>query len=150
MLSLLENDNYKDWLELAKEVEPLFGPMVNVKEFHEAISNCIANKNAYYIKTEDGKIAGIIALDRINNEILWLAVAQKYRGNNFGDKLIKKAIEEMEINGDIFVQTFSSSIESGKSARRLYEKNGFIDYKDAGKNPAGLETIIMVRKKVSS
>jgi hypothetical protein len=37
-------------------------------------------------------------------------------------------------------------VAEGLSARRLYLKNGFVDLNPAGKNPAGIETAIMVRK----
>ncbi len=147
MITLLEINDYDAWLKLAEEVEPLFGPMVDSKDFREGIKDCIGNRNAYGVKDESGVIAGIIALNRSGNEILWLAVGEKHRGNRYGEKLVQKVIEELEINGDIFVQTFAAEIEGGKSARRIFEKNGFVEFKDAGKNPAGIETVIMVRKR---
>ncbi len=146
MIRLLSEQDYSTWIELAKEVEPLFGPMSDSREFQEGIKNCIQKNNAFGINDQNGNITGIIALDRDNNEIVWLAVGKKYRGNKYGDKLVKKAIEELKRNGDIYVQTFSKKIEEGKSARSIYEKNGFIDFKDAGKNPADIETVIMVKK----
>jgi len=107
---------------------------------------CIQNKNAFGVENEKGKLAGIIAIDREKNQILWLAVFKKYRGNNYGDKLVKKAIEELECNESISVQTFSDKVKEGRNARNVYEKNGFAYFKNAGKNPAGIDTIIMVRK----
>lgn len=59
---------------------------------------------------------------------------------------MKKAIEELERNGDIYVQTFSGKVNIGKNAKNIYERNGFADFKDAGRNPAGIETVIMIRK----
>ncbi|HOY30581.1 MAG TPA: GNAT family N-acetyltransferase [Bacteroidales bacterium] len=147
MIYLLKPQDFETWIALAREVEPLFGPMADSIEFHEGIKNCIQNNNAYGIKNDQGNLAGIIALDRHNNEILWLAVGKKHRGNNYGDKLVKKAIAELESNGDIYVRTFSVKVEEGRSARIIYERNGFSDLKDAGKNPADIETVIMVRKK---
>lgn len=148
MIRLLKDNDYEAWLELAKEVEHLFGPMVNLKEFQEGIKDCIKNKNAYCIEDEKQDIVGIIALNRKENEIEWLAVGEKHRGNKYGQRLLSKAIEELEINGDIYVQTFSPITEEGKNSRRLYQKNGFKDLKKAGKNPAGIETVIMIRQKV--
>ncbi|MBI9063696.1 MAG: GNAT family N-acetyltransferase [Marinilabiliaceae bacterium] len=142
--------DYNSWLELAKEVEPLFGPMLDSKEFQDGIVNCIQNNNAFGIENEKGNLTGIIALDRIKNEILWLAVAEKYRGYNYGKKLVEKAIEELESNGDIYVQTFSGIVNEGRNARRIYERNGFVEYKDAGRNLADIETVVMVRKKTKS
>lgn len=147
MIRLLTTNDYETWLTLAKEVEPLFGPLVNSKEFQEGINDCIKNKNAYCVEDEDHNVVGIIALNRKENEIAWLAVGEKFRGNKYGDKLLKKAIEELEEKGNIYVQTFSSITKEGKNARKLYEKNGFKDLKNAGKNPAQIETVIMLREK---
>lgn len=147
MTYLLTQQDYGTWIEFAREVEPLFGPMADSLEFQEAIKDCIQNNNAFGIKNDKEELAGIIALDRQNNEIVWLAVGEKYRGNKYGDKLVKKAIDELEGNGDIYVQTFSQEIEEGRSARTIYERNGFADLKNAGKNPAHIETVIMVRRK---
>jgi len=147
MIRLLKQNDYRIWLEIASEVEILFGPMKNSTEFQEAIKNCIRNNNAYGIEDEQGSLAGIVALDRENNEISWLAVSKKYRGKKYGEKLVKKAIEELEINGDIYVQTFAEMIDEGVSARIIYIRNGFEDLKYAGKNPADIDTVIMVRRK---
>ncbi|HOW10601.1 MAG TPA: GNAT family N-acetyltransferase [Bacteroidales bacterium] len=147
MIRLLDLQDYDVWIELAKEVEPLFGPMTDSKEFQNGIKECILNNNAFGYEDEKGNLTGIVALDRANSEIIWLAVAKKHRGKNYGEELVKKAIEELEGNGDIYVQTFSEKVDIGKNARNIYERNGFADLKDAGKNPAGIETVIMIRKK---
>jgi GNAT superfamily N-acetyltransferase len=146
MIRSLKQQDYDTWMELAEEVEPLFGPMIGSKEFRDGIKECIKNNSAFGIENEKGILAGIIALDRKNNEISWLAVGKKYRGNNYAEKLVKKAIEELESNGDIYVQTFSGKVIEGKNARNMYERNGFIDFKDSGKNLAAIETVIMVKK----
>jgi len=143
---LLKQHDYAAWIELAREVEPMFGPMADSVEFQAGIKDCIENNNAFGILSNN-KLAGVIAIDRQHNEILWLAVGEKYRGNRYGDLLVKKAIEELECNGDIYVQTFSNEIEEGKSARIIYERNGFVDFKNAGKNPANIETVIMIKRK---
>lgn len=147
MIRLLEKNDYQTWLELAKEVEPLFGPLINSQEFQKGINDCIENQNAYCFEDENHNVVGIIALNRKKNEIAWLAVGEKYRGKNYGDKLLKKAIEELASNGDIYVQTFSSEVEEGMFARKLYEKNGFKELRQAGKNLAQIETVIMIREK---
>ena len=147
MIRLLNPQDYDTWMELAKEVEPLFGPMTNSMAFQEGIKHCIQNNNAFGIENDKCDLAGIIALDKEKNEILWLAVRKKYRGNKYGDKLVKKAIEELDRNEDIYVQTFSKKMDEGKNARTIYENNGFVDWKDAGKNPANIETVIMIKRK---
>lgn len=145
MIRLLKHQDYNTWLELAKEVEFLFGPMADSKDFQNGIKQSIKNNSAFGVENEKGSLAGIIAIDREKNEILWLAVSKKHRGNGYGEILVKKAIEEFVDNGSISVQTFSEKVNEGKSARFIYEKNGFVYFKDAGKNPANIDTIIMVR-----
>ena len=146
-IRLISLKDYDFWINLAREVESLFGPMSNSKEFQEGIKHCIQNKNAFGIEDYNKDLVGIIALDRETNEITWLAVGKEYRGNKYGDKLVGKAIEELERQGDIYVKTFSKKIEQGKSARKIYESNGFIDLKEAGNNPANIETVIMIKKQ---
>jgi ribosomal protein S18 acetylase RimI-like enzyme len=146
MIRLMKESEYDIWIEIAKEVEYLFGPMVKSNDFKKAIKECIKNNNAFCSTNHDYIITGIIALDRVQNEISWLAVKKQFRGNNYGNKLIKKAISELIKNGDIKVQTFSENCNEGKAARKIYLKNGFVDLKEAGGNPAGLDTVIMVKK----
>ena len=145
MIRLLDPDDFNAWLEIAAEVEDLFGPMVEIKEFRDAISECIINNNAYCAENSTGETAGIIAINREKNEIEWLAVRQKERGKGYSNLLMEKAISEMVSHGPIYVQTFSGEIEEGKSARSLYFKYGFKDLRPAGKNPAQKDTVIMVR-----
>ena len=146
MIRLLTHYDIAAWLKLAKEVEHLFGPMTDSEDFKNGIKQCIENKNAYGMENSDGVLAGIIAIDRERNEILWLAVGQQFRGNNYGDKLIKKAIDLMQSNGNILVRTFAENMDEGKAARSIYEKNGFKFLKGAGKNPANIETEIMIKQ----
>jgi ribosomal protein S18 acetylase RimI-like enzyme len=146
MIRLLTHYDIAAWLKLAKEVEHLFGPMTDSEDFKNGIKQCIENKNAYGMENSDGVLAGIIAIDRERNEILWLAVGQQFRGNNYGDRLIKKAIDLMQSNGNIFVRTFAENMDEGKAARSIYEKNGFKFLKGAGKNPANIETVIMIKQ----
>jgi ribosomal protein S18 acetylase RimI-like enzyme len=150
MIRILNIQDFETWINLAKEVEPLFGPMVDLKEFKDGIKESIKNNDSYGIENGNGELAGIIALDQIKNEILWLAVSEKHRGNNYGNRLVKKAIEILENKGDIFVQTFAENIKEGNAARKIYENNGFTYLKNAGQNPAGIETVIMVKKNKSN
>ena len=146
MIRLLNEQDYDMWLELAEEVEHLFGPMVHSQDFCDAIKECLRSSDAYGIEDKTARLVGILAVNRQSNEISWLAVTKKSRGQKFGEKLIRKAIEELQGHGDIFVQTFADGVDEGASARVLYKRHGFEDLKNAGQNPAGIETVIMVRK----
>lgn len=74
MIRTVTDQDFTQWLALAKEVEPLFGDMVGVAEFEAGIKACIADSSALCITYTDGDVAGIIAFSKESNEILWLAV----------------------------------------------------------------------------
>jgi len=143
MIRFVMEQDIPKWLELAKEVEDLFGEMAGLAEFEAAINECIANSTALCVIHSNHDVAGIVAINKDKNEIEWLAVKKGYRGNGYGYKLLEAAIELLDKTMPIFVQTFSSHVESEQPARKLYLNFGFKDYKDGGKNPAGIDTTIM-------
>lgn len=143
MIRILEKKDMDVWLEIAAEVQSLFGPMIDNPEFHQAIEKCIDEKEVMGVCNESGNVEGIVAISKTENEIIWLAVRNRSRGRGYGEALIKKAIEMLDSNRPIFVQTFSKGHALGDISRRLYSKFGFIDEKKAGKNPAGIDTVIM-------
>lgn len=138
-------EHYENWLELAKEVEPLFGPMAEEKSFQTALRDLIEQKQAFCIK-ENAEFCGAIAISKTDNEILWLAVSQKYKGKGYGRLLLEFAMNELDDSKEITVQTFAKGIEVGEQARKLYQSLGFVDLKQSEKNPAGYPTVIMVKK----
>jgi GNAT superfamily N-acetyltransferase len=133
------------WKALAKEVEHLFGKMLGVPEFETGMINAINLGLAFCAYNDSNEIFGIIAIDRGNNSIDWLAVAKQARGKHFGHQLLETAISQLDEKKEIIVQTFSEVIDEGKPARYLYKHFGFFDHKDAGINPAGIPTTIMIR-----
>lgn len=142
-IRLVTYADLNDWLELAKEVEPLFGKMVECEGFQEGIKETVTKSSAFCVIDTNNKIGGIIAVDKSQNEILWLAVHNKHRLKGYGRRLLKAAMDSLDATKPIYVQTFSDGITEGEAARRLYEQFGFVDYKEAGKNPAGFDTVIM-------
>lgn len=135
------------WISLAREVEPLFGPMADDFDFQESLRQAISLHTAFCIRSEPngdnkGLIGGIL-IAKESNEIAWLAVSQQFRRMGYGRKLIEFAISELNQREKIFVQTFDESVSVGASARKLYLDFGFTDIKDGGPNPAGVPTVIM-------
>lgn len=135
------------WISLAREVEPLFGPMADEASFQEAIREAISEKRAFCIRSSsdetDASLSGGVVIAEEANEIIWLAVAEKCRGMGFGRQLLKFAINSLNTQKSIYVQTFDQSVPEGTAARRLYLDSGFVDLKDGGSNPAGIPTVIM-------
>ena len=78
-----------DWLELAREVEPLFGPMADLPEFQEALAMAIANGTALSCcEQASGTLLGGIVIDPEHNEIAWLGGTAGPRGKGIGRALI--------------------------------------------------------------
>lgn len=142
MIRPVENQDIHAWLELAKEVEPLFGQMVECLDFKREIKNFISNSSAFCMINAQ-KVEGIVAINKSKNEIAWLAVRKQSHKKGYGNQLLKTAIERLDNKKPILVQTFSSNVKAGEAVRKLYMRFGFQDYKAGGKNPAGMDTVIM-------
>ncbi|GAB6180914.1 hypothetical protein JCM14036_22330 [Desulfotomaculum defluvii] len=143
---VVKMEDYNAWLDLAKEVEPIFGKMVDNIDFKNGIKDCILNSSAFCVENNNN-IEGIIAVNKTINEILWLAVREESRGKGYGYQLVERALKFLDNKRPVFVQTFSPNIKVGEMARKMYLKFGFMDYKDGGKNPADINTVIMRLEK---
>lgn len=139
--------DFAAWLSLAREVEPLFGPMADEPAFQEAIREAISQKRAFCIRSDpaekDAYLQGGVVIAEETNEIAWLAVTQRCRGKGCGRQLLAFAISRLNSQQNILVQTFAPSVIEGTAARRLYLATGFTDREAAGPNPAGIPTVIM-------
>jgi len=138
-----------DWLALAREVEPLFSPMSDVPEFQDGLRQAMQEKRVLSVRLDDSQsasqLAGGIIIDALENEILWLAVSGVSRGKGIGRLLLREAIDRLDPNRPVYMQTYDETIEAGAAARALYLNMGFRDIRDGGENPAGLSTVIMER-----
>ena len=133
------------WLELVREVEPLFGPMIGMDGFQEHLAMAVGEERAFGIRNDRGELCGVVVVSYEKNEIEWLAVASRDRENGFGEILLHYAIKKLDAQLPITVQTFAEGVPGGAGARKLYRKCGFEEIEPAGLNPAGLPTVIMQR-----
>jgi GNAT superfamily N-acetyltransferase len=138
MIRLVTNTDINEWLDLAREVEPLFGEMAESEDFKKGIKDCISNSSAFCVVNNNNDIQGIIAINKAGNEVSWLAVREGCRGKGYGYQLLEMALGSLDNSKPIFVQTFSPGMKAGEAARKIYMRFGFKDFKDGGKNPAVL------------
>jgi len=142
-------DDFENWIELAREVEPLFGLMADQNPFRSALARALSTGQGFCVRSIDsafkGELNGGIIVSAQYNRIEWFAVTEKCRGKGLGRALLKHAMDRLDLNRNIVVQTFASGIVEGEAARRLYRASGFRDHAPAGPTPAGAETVLMVR-----
>lgn len=139
--------DFQNWLTLAREVEPLFGPMVGEPGFHAALTEAIEQGQAFCIRTGDGSLCGGILIDPAANEIAWLAVAGRWQGHGYGRALLAHALHRLNPDQDISVTTFAPGLPEGQAARELYQRFGFADHHPGPPTPAGIPTMVMIRPK---
>lgn len=124
-------DDFRAWLDLAVEVEDLFGPMVNDAQFHSALREDIERGAAWCVREGDGPpgvpLAGGILFHARPPEyrIGWLSVAGKWRRQGVGTLLVKHLLSLVEPPAEVIVKTFQEGVEAGRPARQFYEKLGF-------------------------
>ncbi len=143
--------DFNPWLTLAREFEPLFGPMSDDPFFQTALLQAIRAGFAFCIhelppSPEGGILCGGIVIAPAGNEIAWLAVSEKHKGNGYGKALLAHGIEQLDGRKRVSVQTFDETVPEGIAARKLYQQFGFSDDRPAEENPAGIPTVIMIRE----
>lgn len=144
-IDVVKKTDIANWLELVREVEPLFGPMIGEAGFQEGLAEAIAEERAFGVRNDCDKLCGVVVVSYERNEIEWLAVACNERKNGYGGKLLKHAITKLNSTKPVTVQTFDKSVPAGLAARNLYLQCGFQEIGQAELNPAGLPTVMLKR-----
>lgn len=123
------------WLELAAEVEPLFGPMPN---FAEHAHRAVARNSALVVRDPGDRVLGaaLLAHKPHDRTIHWLAVRSDARRRGVGRILVAEILRRWPPPGDIEVVTFGPDVAGCHPARALYESAGF---SPADTEPSGPE-----------
>jgi len=126
-----ERADFGPWLELAAEVETLFGPMARDPVFQRALLRSIARGTAFCIRENDGcpgshLVAGLLLSPRPPvHRIGWLVVTESERRSGLGRALLDRALAGIEPPAEVLVITFGPDAPGGESARSFYQKMGF-------------------------
>jgi GNAT superfamily N-acetyltransferase len=125
-------DDLKGWLELASEVEYLFGPMLGEPKFIQALEKNINQHSAFCVRENDGfpgsRLLGGVMFSSSNApsyKIGWLSVSSQARNKGVATAMFKHILTLVEGPAEISVITFGDDIPDGRPARRFYEKLGF-------------------------
>lgn len=125
-----QRDHIAALKELARSVEPLFGPMLG-HGFEKVLDNNI-ERNALLCAIDStsagNDIKGAIIFDTRDAptyQVSWLAVFEACRGTGVGRALLTAALERVAPPASVDVVTFGPDNAAGIPARRLYESFGF-------------------------
>ena len=137
-------EDIRGWLELAAEVESLFGPMVDDLNFTLALEKSIRRQSAFCVRENNGSpgsrlLGGVLfsSSNAPNYKIGWLSVSAIERNKGVATALLNNILESIETPAEIFVTTFGEDHPEGQPARRFYQKLGFVPMHD--EVPNGLE-----------
>lgn len=135
MPELAAASDIASWLEIVREVEPLFGPMPS---FDATLQRAVARSGAWCIRGGNGAVvAGVLLSRREDAKINWLAVRRSARGQGLGRELVAHALQEFADSTDVTVDTFGEDVVEGRIARRLYESFGFVASEELERGPEG-------------
>jgi len=137
-------EDFDAWIELARAMEPLFGPMADVEEFQTGLRTVIDAGAAFSAGIEES-FAGGIVIDPGANAVVWLAVSATARGLGLGSELMRAGLAALDSLRPVSVQTFAPGVAEGAAARRLYARFGFAGEKPAEPTPTGIATVVMAR-----
>jgi GNAT superfamily N-acetyltransferase len=123
------------WLEIAREVEPLFGPM---PDFESALRRNISRGTALCARDASGQVLGGVLLRAApHTQITWLAVRSSARRGGIGHALVSEALRRCPPPCEVLVDTFGEDTIEGYPARRLYESFGFVPGEYLPDGPGG-------------
>jgi len=143
-VALAQSADLPAWLDLAAEVEPLFGPMVADPGFHAALERNIARQTAFCVREQDGApgrplMGGLLfsATHAPHYTIGWLAVAQRWRRQGVAQALVEHCLRLIQPPAELSVVTFGADNLAGRPARHFYERMGFQAAEAAPNGPEG-------------
>jgi GNAT superfamily N-acetyltransferase len=124
------------WLELAAEVEPLFGPMPDL-ETH--IRRAIDRDTAVVVRDPREVVLGaaLLSADPRDRKISWLAVRAQARRRGVGRLLMAEILRRSHVPGSLEVLTLGAGVPGGEPARSLYQSLGFVPLENPLAGPAG-------------
>lgn len=142
-VALAQPEDVPAWLNLAAEVEPLFGPMVNEPSFLHALSKRISRGTAFCVREHDGP-AGVPLLGGLLLSpkppvytIGWLAVTEHSRRRGVGQTLVLHVLRLADTPAEFALKTFGPDNPEGEPARQFYVRMGFHPAELAPDGPAG-------------
>jgi ribosomal protein S18 acetylase RimI-like enzyme len=135
MPHLATRGDIASWLEIVREVEPLFGPM---PAFDGTLERAIARSRAWCVRDDNGSVvAGMILSPLERSTIDWLATRASARGQGHGRELVAHSLRQFAGAREVLVDTFGEDNVEGRPGRQLYESFGFVAAEELERGPEG-------------
>jgi ribosomal protein S18 acetylase RimI-like enzyme len=132
------------WLDLAAEVEFLFGPMVADPAFRVALERNIQRQTAFcmreYADVLGAPLMGALLFSATyapRYKISWLAVSKRWRRRGVAQALVEHCFELLQPPAELSLITFGADNPSGQPARDFYTRMGFHAAECAANGPEG-------------
>ncbi|MEO7911507.1 MAG: GNAT family N-acetyltransferase [Roseiflexaceae bacterium] len=143
-VALAQRADIPAWLDLAAEVEFLFGPMVSDPAFHGALERSIQRRAAFCLR-EQADIPGTPLMGALlfsathapHYKIHWLAVSTRWRRKGMAQALVMHCFELIQPPAELSLITFGADNQAGRPARQFYERMGFRATEFAPNGPEG-------------
>jgi hypothetical protein len=112
------------WMEIVRQVEPLFGPM---PDFREVLARNVARGTALLVRDDDGAVIGgvLLSVKKDRCVIGWLAVRAAGRRAGVGRVLLEAALGAMAGSVDVTVDTFGGDNTAGEPSAISTGEQGF-------------------------
>ena len=148
-VTVANEEDVAAWLDLAAEVEPLFGPMVSDPLFHQALHRNIERGSAFCVRSSACSCAreGLSGMPLLGGllfsshppryRIGWLAVRQDSRRHGIGRRLVEHTLGLVQPPAEVSVVTFVAEEPEGMAARLFYEHLGFSPAELVSSGPDG-------------
>jgi len=133
------------WLELAAEVEPLFGPMPHIATH---IRRGIDRGTALVVRDPREVVLGaaLLSAHETDRQIYWLAVRASARRGGVGRVLMTEIVRRCPAPGSLSVLTFGPDAAGGEPARSLYRSFGFLAQQTSPACQNGSRQLFVLRR----
>ena len=111
------------WMALVALVRDAF-PGLSLSEYRETLRKAVSERRALCAK-DGGALLGVLVLSDQHNGIGFLAVHPEARGRGVASALVRKMLEVLPADQDVFVTTYREDDPLGEAPRALYKRLGF-------------------------
>ena len=118
-------EDLTSWLQLAREVEPPFGPM---PDFAAHAAQAVERNSGIVVRDRDDAVLGAALMSHRAGErhVNWLAVRESARRRGVARALLAEILRRWPGPGDVDLVTFGPEVAGGAAARAFYLSAGFM------------------------